>query len=734
MNLKLRQNENFSEWNNSQYAFDFREYQEYQDLEDINLTGEYEVFINDNLIKSYTDDSKSNTENLYRTFSISNPLRNDRNTDLILSSLPERENEILNISANRSPAITRVQYTMAAQNSIQRTVRPASSPIAIGDEVQVLSNRANIILASNLLTNDIDPGNNRFSLLGVSNPVRGKVEINNYGNIIFTPDPNYTGVAEFSYTIRNTLGLRATTKVTVKVNKLPTMPIGTNIASINDWSPQIPLIDLFKLSRAWFWEGPYTTITTNIDSNGWLTSLTPPNGIPRNAKPATVIFPGMPNRYLGGRYVVLYDGEGTINYRWAATKNMTLSRPGRDVIDINSSNSSGIVLQMISTDPNRTGNYIRNIRIIPEALEGTYMNNYDRGNFNPVSANIFNPNWMNKIAPFSTLRFMDWMRTNGSQQVNWSDRPTLEQARWTMLNGAPLEVMVALANQGNFNPWFNMPHMATDDYVRNFALYVKNNLETDKKVYVEYTNEGWNTFFPQTTWINERAKETGLTGTQWFARRTAEMINIWKDVFSDQSERIVGVLATQAANSSLGSAAIDYLKSTGNFSAIDAIAIAPYFGHYLGSPTFSRQVRGLNVNSIFQELTQGGVIKRANGTPAVPGGALQRSYSWMESYAELARKNNLELLAYEAGQHIVGYGGVQNNATINNLFIAVNRDPRMGQLYQEYMAKWHQLGGGLLAHFNDVRRPSKFGSWGMMEHLNDINNPKYTSIIQMSQR
>jgi hypothetical protein len=431
----------------------------------------------------------------------------------------------------------------------------------------------------------------------------------------------------------------------------------------------------------------------------------------------TLLFNNIPKRYPGGRYVVLYDGEGTISYKFAATKNQALSSPGRDVINVNASNGTGISLQITSTDPNNTNNYIRNIRVLPEALESSYTS----GN-----AGYFNPTWLQRIAPFSTVRFMDWMKTNVSNQTNWSDRPTLDDTRWSTNKGVPVEVMVSLSNKGNFNPWFNMPHLASDDYVRQFAQYVKDNLAPNKKVYVEYTNEAWNWLFPQTTWIGIRAKECQLTGFKWFARRTAEVINIWKQVFGKDSHRVVGVLATQAANSWLGTTALNYLKAIEMLNAIDAIAIGPYFGGYIGNFQYANQVLAWTLDSLFEELLIGGVLKNKNNRHVAPGGALKLVKTRIRSHSELANNFNLKLLAYEFGQHLV-----PSSKAISELFIIANRDPRMGEIYQQIIEFWRTLGdlGDLACHYNDISSPSKYGSWGALEHLEDTDNYKFKALI-----
>ncbi|MBR8830565.1 MAG: cellulose-binding protein [Chlorogloea purpurea SAG 13.99] len=516
-------------------------------------------------------------------------------------------------------------------------------------------------------------------------------------------------------------------KNTQKIN------IGTNLTGIADYSPQLPFIDSFKSSRAWVWkgqEGPYLPITTNLDRSGWLASAKPPDGVAPEAVSMTFLFTGLKNKYPGGQYLVLYEGQGEMKYKLAATKNKSLSKPGRDVIDINAAKGN-VVLQITSTDPKNTGDYIRNIRIIPAVAEKTATDLYKEKKINLSAAKIFNPDFQSVIEPFKTLRFMDWMRTNGSNQVKWSDRPTVTQAQWTTKKGVPVEIMVALANQQNASPWFTMPHMADDDYVRNFAQYVKNNLAPGKKIYVEYTNEAWNFGFTQSRWINERAKEAGMKNVEWYARRSAQVINIWKAVFGEQSHRIVGVLGAQAGNLDTASSGMAYLKKTGNAGAIDAIAIAPYFGGYLGRPEYASQVQTLSVDDLFRELTTGGVVMKPEGGQATPGGALQQAYRNMQNYVNFTSKNNLQLVAYEGGQHLVGVRGVQNNKAITSLFIAANRDERMGKLYEQYLNKWNQLGGGLFVNFSDVITPTKWGSWGILEDLKDVNNPKYKAVMRV---
>jgi hypothetical protein len=76
--------------------------------------------------------------------------------------------------------------------------------------------------------------------------------------------------------------------------------------------------------------------------------------------------------------------------------------------------------------------------------------------------------------------------------------------------------------------------MATDEYVINFATYVKNNLEPGRKIYIEYSNKVWNPDFSQSKWVLEQAKKTFPNSTEtdfdlrmdWCSKRTTEVVKL----------------------------------------------------------------------------------------------------------------------------------------------------------------------------------------------------------------
>ena len=75
---------------------------------------------------------------------------------------------------------------------------------------------------------------------------------------------------------------------------------------------------------------------------------------------------------------------------------------------------------------------------------------------------IFNPDWLARIEHLRALRFMDWMATNNSTARRVGRPPALGDYTYGW-RGAPVEVMVALANETGADPWFTLPHQATDE-------------------------------------------------------------------------------------------------------------------------------------------------------------------------------------------------------------------------------------------------------------------------------
>jgi Ca2+-binding RTX toxin-like protein len=516
--------------------------------------------------------------------------------------------------------------------------------------------------------------------------------------------------------------------------------LGTNLGGIAQWSTQSPFIDQFKSARSWITQanGVWDTQEQgrlDLDANGWVRSL-PSQGSGVTYDRVTTMVVPFGEAARSGRYVVMYDGQGEINYVLGSTKITNASVAGRDVVALapaaNPADQLPITLQISATNPN---DYIRNIRV------------YHEEDLPLVELGLrYNPEFLKNIGENGTLRFMDWMNTNHiTTTQEWSNRPTVDQSTW-MTHGVPVEIMVELANLTGTNPWFTIPHTATDDYIRQFATYVRDHLDPKLNAYVEFSNEVWNWQFPQAGWANTQgaANLTDANGNppeagwvQWYGVRAAQTADLWKEVFSQRSgsPTLTTVFATQSAWHYLANVALeapDWVEQGGRppKESFDSYAIAPYFGHDLGAPEHLQTVLGwarsgdAGMAAAFEQMRNGGLLNSSNPL----GGSIAQIKADIAAHKTNADSHGLELIAYEGGQHVVGVGNVVNNQEITDFFVRLNRDPRMGTLYQEYLDAWKQLGGGLFTNFSDVGESGKWGSWGVKERWNQEPTAKSSAL------
>ncbi len=95
-------------------------------------------------------------------------------------------------------------------------------------------------------------------------------------------------------------------------------PVAIGLASVADWSPQVPFLDLMKTSRPWIGHRPgrwggmeYDALraAAALDGDGWPTRIPPELG-----SLGTVILTDMPPEAtsLSGPYVLRFDGTGIV--------------------------------------------------------------------------------------------------------------------------------------------------------------------------------------------------------------------------------------------------------------------------------------------------------------------------------------------------------------------------------------------------------------------------------------
>ena len=519
-------------------------------------------------------------------------------------------------------------------------------------------------------------------------------------------------------------------------------PLGTNLAQVEDFRSEYPFVDFMKMARPWF-SGTGSTFddgrSLKRDANGNVTSLL------AGQQARSVIFTNTeaPDVALDKkRFQVDYDGDGRLEFDNVTVRSRGASEVnGSAVIEMRPVTGPGtdqtIILRLTRTN---AGNPLRNVRMTP--LGGICANNPTvtvaaaancaGNNFKSFRSNhatiLFNPAFLANLRNFHTVRFMDWMRTNNSTQSSFSTRALPAHQFWSTDKGVPLEVMVALSNLMDIDPWFNIPHKATDSYVNAFATLLYGQLEAGRRATIEYSNEVWNPIFDQTFYCQDKGVAAKLNGIsnfdamlKFYSRRARQVFERFDPAVntalpsSARLSRIRRVMATQAVNESLTQTILGFENAA---SKVDAFAIAPYFGGSVSTQAHRDALLALGVDGVFDWLLTY-TKDNYNDDPNDPLGGFDGSLPNVKEVVgyqqQVVASFRKQLISYEGGQHFLGAFEFQDDAQLNALFDAVNRDARMKNVYAQYLKDWKAVTGGEFNHYLNVDTFSLFGRWGSKE-------------------
>lgn len=535
---------------------------------------------------------------------------------------------------------------------------------------------------------------------------------------------------------------------------------------------------------------------------------------------------------------VLYGGTVVLTWEGAAdirVQNGTFVPGGQNAAGQPQSNgpATGLILNgtrvyQMGANPNgaeiRVHAITQDLTIKPRNIR-LWLSHPDTGQ--SLIGQTFHPRFLQRVQdrPWGYIRFMDWNPTNASPQKDWADRrrpnhtfqagvinprDPAEGAVWyTNSQGQPVyfsgnratgiafEHMVALCNATNRHMWINVPHLATDDFVTKMAQLIRFGadangnpyttvvanpvyppLNSNLKVYVEYSNEIWSNgnSFPQGNWAQMRAAQLGLTREQFNARRFCQVWRIFQNVFGS-ANRIVKVAAVFTANENYTRQFLNEIRSFGPTLSPaqepDIIAPTTYFGNGiqdwaharanaqagtgdewfytnvdwdhdnnpatpprktskpLGDAYWSSAAVERHINQAFDEWS-----RRLLSGSAVQGGGFDATGIgggfdfWLRNLAQTTFPTPKPLVAYEGGPSLyTDYldGGDVRDDGITNFIIAMNRHPRIKEVYRIHlnMAK----AKGLWSHmmFVDASVWGKFGQWGHVERFSQdpATSPKY---------
>ncbi|MGB8811686.1 MAG: hypothetical protein WCC57_00715, partial [Paracoccaceae bacterium] len=252
------------------------------------------------------------------------------------------------------------------------------------------------------------------------------------------------------------------------------------------------------------------------------------------------------------------------------------------------------------------------------------------------------------------------------------------------------------------------------------------------------------------------------TWVQFYALRASQVADIWAQVFGDQAKaRLVRVIATQTGVLGIEDTILNAPLVVGEGQAapvthFDAYAVTGYFAALLGSDEKHDLVRGWLADSLaavnvdadaqgmagavrdayvashrFDRATSLAAQELADGSlSGWPADTLHELLTQVLPYqADVAKKYGLQLMMYEGGSHVVGYGAQVEDGEQVAFFQHLNFSPEMGALYQRLLVGWKRLSDAPFNAFVDVYAPTKWGSWGALRHLGD-DNPRWQALAQ----
>lgn len=483
------------------------------------------------------------------------------------------------------------------------------------------------------------------------------------------------------------------------------MTVGMNLSTLSDWSPERPFRNLFKhvretpiayLDGCFCFSTPGLLELMTFDSDGYPTHI-PQVTTLGNGLVKYIISSDGGNLIPNGQYLLLFDGTGQIQFGGgvAAVGAVTAGR-----MEFTAGNGN-IWIEITQSAAN---DHVRNIRLVRPSDE-----------FVDLDADPFYPVFLDKIEPYSTLRFMDWGRTNYSPVAQWSQRTPLSFFTYARAQGMPYELMIDLANRLDKDVYICVPHLADDAYVIEMATLFRDNLEPERTIYLEWSNEVWNWIFDQAHYNNDN-RPLNLNYGRAMAQRAGHLFEVWGSVFGGQMNRVRRVLGLQGGFNTLNQDILSQLPTD----AWDMASPSHYFGLDHG-PT-GQPVLGAT-------STAADVMDNAWNAFIQFKESVKLDYRNVHIYGK-------EVLTYEGGQHFVGnVFGIPYD--YQQSMWDAQYSPEMYTMYRamhDSIASW---GCRVAINFSNAAvQESVYGSWGVLSHIDQqppytTTAPKYQALLDI---
>lgn len=500
----------------------------------------------------------------------------------------------------------------------------------------------------------------------------------------------------------------------------PTLAL--NLQAVNDYSDQCPFIDWAKVVR-WILKD---TIGSNpdlghgamntagyLDAGGW--PLAMPAGYDQiEFLWATAAF----NTYAKSLNPFLVTWEGAATFTGFDT---TLSSVTSNSLTMTITGSGNVGLRALTLGTGAT--QFKNLKIIPQKWAAL-----------AAAGKQFNPEWMDNVLRGARfLRFMDWLETNSTGIVEFSEYKTKNYARYG--GPIPLQVLVELCNENRSDLWFDFPTACSDDLVTDVATYVRDNLVAGLTGIFAYSNELWNVGIgtvgnngpTKYDWFQARADVDFAASTNtnayarnlnWIGRRISQIAQIVRGVYSGSSAKFhntVGVATvTDQSNTAVMLNANIWLETyPGDYVAPHSVLDSIAGTNYVGTSICKNSTHLATIAAATPGTTANQVIRNLLFNPAV-GSSIPHWRDAMRALRTYANSRGLKLLMYEGGFHMIQNFGVAFDADVHpagpNLY-AFDDSPEAQECIEAMFSVVKQFADGPYMQFSDVGQARKEGTW-----------------------
>ena len=268
----------------------------------------------------------------------------------------------------------------------------------------------------------------------------------------------------------------------------------------------------------------------------------------------------------------------------------------------------GFKILIRSTDPNGTGNYVRNIRLCELEQEA----NLDAGK-------IFYQLFLDRLKHYKCIRFLNWNNGGALDHNTVANLTPITAVSYAGgVTCVPMEIIIALCNETQKDCWVNIEAGGTPDYYLYVAKVFESLLDPKLRLYIEYSNEQWNGGMKGSWWMSAYATKYNIKGLVanspnpgWdahmyvYAMKSMECFNVFRSVFSSikgklepvrlwdnpktQRKRLMCMLSTKSM-STIANDIYNYGKiwASSNYGIpYDGIASTGYYDDMLNWPYIS---------------------------------------------------------------------------------------------------------------------------------------------------